>query len=173
MDESMLKQARKNAKLTQKQLAERAGMSQQQLQQYETGKRKPKYETLLKIAKVLNIPIDSLITENEAYALFEEDITEQQNSVLDFEGNAELAFEKLLEMYGAEYRVLSTENKEVKAFSQAPYLQDEAYVKFTFGKDSPRTYYIRYNDFKRLLNRFPRLIESVVQIMDISDEHEI
>ena len=44
-----IKQARKKAGLTQKKLAEILGTSQQNLAQYENGKRKPKIETLKKL----------------------------------------------------------------------------------------------------------------------------
>ena len=60
-----IKEARKSAKLTQKDLSFRAGMSQQQLQQYETGKRTPKFDTLKKIADALKVDVFDLLPASE------------------------------------------------------------------------------------------------------------
>ncbi|TCS77099.1 helix-turn-helix protein [Muricomes intestini] len=50
-----IKQARKQAKLSQGQLGKRVGISQQQIAQYENRVRNPKIETLKKIANALNV----------------------------------------------------------------------------------------------------------------------
>lgn len=52
-----IRQARKNAGLTQKQLATKLGFTAQNLAQYETGKRQPKFETLNKIADALDADV--------------------------------------------------------------------------------------------------------------------
>ena len=52
-----IKEARKYRKMTQKQLAEAAGVATGTIQQYELGKREPKYEILIRICKALNISI--------------------------------------------------------------------------------------------------------------------
>lgn len=49
-----IQRARKQAGLTQKQLAEQVGIATGTLQQYELGKREPRFEQLTKIANVLN-----------------------------------------------------------------------------------------------------------------------
>ena len=46
-----IKEIRKANGLTQKELSEKLGTSQQNLAQYENGKRQPKFETLRRIAK--------------------------------------------------------------------------------------------------------------------------
>lgn len=56
-----LKYYRKKANLTQKQLAEKCGLAPGTIQQYELGKREPKYETLLVIANALDTSIGSLL----------------------------------------------------------------------------------------------------------------
>ena len=53
--ENILKYRKAN-KLTQKQLAEKCKMTQQQIAQYETGKRIPKIDTLVRIAIALTRP---------------------------------------------------------------------------------------------------------------------
>ena len=52
-----IKEARKYRKMTQKQLAEAAGVATGTIQQYELGKREPRYEILIRICKALNISI--------------------------------------------------------------------------------------------------------------------
>lgn len=56
-----IKQARKKAKLTQKELGEKLGVSQVMIAQYENGTRKPKFETLQKIANATKIPVNYFI----------------------------------------------------------------------------------------------------------------
>lgn len=46
---------RKKAGLSQKELGERLGVSQQHIAQYESGKRLPKLSTMVKLASALNI----------------------------------------------------------------------------------------------------------------------
>lgn len=55
-----IKEARVKAKLTQEKLAQKAGISVFTLQKYESGDRKPKIESLQKIANALGIPITRL-----------------------------------------------------------------------------------------------------------------
>ena len=57
-----IKRLRNFKNITQKELAERLGTSQQNLAQYENGKRNPKLETLQKIAKALEVTIEELLT---------------------------------------------------------------------------------------------------------------
>ncbi len=52
-----IRNARKNAKLTQKTLGEALGVSPQMIAQYENGDRLPKVETLQRIANALNISL--------------------------------------------------------------------------------------------------------------------
>ena len=56
-----IKFARKRAGLTQKELGEKLGISFQTLAQWETGKRKPKYETLERIALALGMEVPQLL----------------------------------------------------------------------------------------------------------------
>ncbi|WP_449456576.1 helix-turn-helix transcriptional regulator [Streptococcus suis] len=55
-----LKQARRNASLTQKEVAEIMGISQQQYARWEQGQRNPKHETLEKLAEIFGITVDAL-----------------------------------------------------------------------------------------------------------------
>lgn len=55
-----IKAMRKLSSLTQKQLAEKCGLAEITIRQYESGKREPKIETILKISKALDVPITEL-----------------------------------------------------------------------------------------------------------------
>lgn len=50
--------------ISQKQLAKLLNTSQQNLAQYESGKRNPKIETLHKIAHALDVPVTELVESN-------------------------------------------------------------------------------------------------------------
>ena len=56
---------RKKAGLSQKELGQKLGVSQQHIAQYETGKRMPKLETVKKIAVALNTDIGNLLKTND------------------------------------------------------------------------------------------------------------
>ncbi len=61
MTTGRIKTIRAQKGLSQKELGERLGVSQQMIGQWETGKASPKIETLEKIAKVLDVDIFSLV----------------------------------------------------------------------------------------------------------------
>ena len=65
-----IKEIRKANGLTQKELSEKLGTSQQNLAQYENGKRQPKFETLRRIAKALDVGLDEFMSDTEL-SLFE------------------------------------------------------------------------------------------------------
>lgn len=52
---------RKNSDLTQEELAEKLNISQKSISKYETGARKPSFETLTKMAKLFNVSTDYLL----------------------------------------------------------------------------------------------------------------
>lgn len=55
-----IRSARKKAGLTQKELAEKTGLAEITIRQYENNKREPRNETLQKISIALNIPVSEL-----------------------------------------------------------------------------------------------------------------
>lgn len=61
-----IKEARKKAGLTQKQLGFKIGVSSVTITRYERGERAPSTDQLKKIASALNIPITALITDAES-----------------------------------------------------------------------------------------------------------
>ncbi len=61
MGDTLIKAWRKYLGLTQSDLADLAGMKQSALSRIESGKNKPKSETLKKLAKAMNIQVAQLI----------------------------------------------------------------------------------------------------------------
>lgn len=57
-----IREARKKQGLTQKQLAERMGVTQSMVGQYETNRQPPKITTIIKIASALNVDVTYLIS---------------------------------------------------------------------------------------------------------------
>lgn len=55
---------RKEAGLTQKDMAKLLNCSAANYQQWESGKRKPKYETVSRIANILNVPVAFLLQQD-------------------------------------------------------------------------------------------------------------
>lgn len=60
-----LKNLRDNMELEQKEVADKIGVKNNTLSQYENGKREPDYDTLQKLASLYNVTIDYLITGKE------------------------------------------------------------------------------------------------------------
>ena len=56
-----IKNARKSAGLTQKELAEKCGAAEITIRQYESNKREPRNEQLMKIARILNVELYDLL----------------------------------------------------------------------------------------------------------------
>ena len=73
-----LKELRKQAHLTQVELASKLGIVQSSYADWERGKKKPTQENLVKIAQILNVSVDYLVGNSE-----------QKNDELD---NIELLF---------------------------------------------------------------------------------
>lgn len=77
MDKSIgdnIKQFRKDKGLSQKALGEKIGVSQQMIAQYETNKREPKLQALIKIAKALEIPVLYLLANCSDMVLDKKDL---------------------------------------------------------------------------------------------------
>lgn len=58
---NMIKELRKEKGLTQKQLAEKSGISEISIRKYETGERRPKIQTLKKISDALDVPLSTFV----------------------------------------------------------------------------------------------------------------
>lgn len=60
-----LKRLREERKITQKQLAAMLGVAPNTISQYESGKREPDIDTLMKIASILEVSVDNLLGNEE------------------------------------------------------------------------------------------------------------
>ena len=60
-----LKTLRKQAKMTQAQVAKAIEISQQGYAYWEQGKKRPSHDNLMKIAKLFNVSIDTLISNDK------------------------------------------------------------------------------------------------------------
>lgn len=79
-----IKQFRKDKGLSQKALGNKIGVSQQMIAQYESNKREPKLQTLVKIATALDIPVFYLLSNCSDVVLDEKDLKflrENNNSI--------------------------------------------------------------------------------------------
>lgn len=61
-----LRELRKNCGLTMKELGAEIGVAESTISQYETGKRQPDYETLLKLGEFFGVSMDYILTGEEA-----------------------------------------------------------------------------------------------------------
>lgn len=89
--------------MTQKELSERLGTSQQNLAQYENGKRNPKTQTLIKIAKALNIPVSELaepMTIAYDYHIFENSDSNTEQWI-EITGSTNPQHTKILDYFNA------------------------------------------------------------------------
>ena len=61
-----LKELRKQAHLTQVELAKRLGIGQSSYADWERGKKNPTQENLIRLAQILNVSVDYLVGNSEA-----------------------------------------------------------------------------------------------------------
>ncbi len=77
-----IKNARKKAGLTQKELGKRLGISYQTVAQWENDLRKPKFDTILRISKALEVDPYSLMDFDMATAVLSDHINNRAKYLL-------------------------------------------------------------------------------------------
>ena len=102
-----LKELRKQAHLTQVELAKRLGIGQSSYADWERGKKKPTQENLVKIAQVLNVSVDYLVGNSE------EKSDELDNIELLFRTNSEGLSEEEKEIFKKELIEFMEERKKL------------------------------------------------------------
>ena len=105
-----LKELRKQAHLTQVELASKLGIVQSSYADWERGKKKPTQENLVKIAKILNVSVDYLVGNSE------ERTDELDNIELLFRMNSKGLTEEEKEIFKKELIEFMEERK--KAFGR-------------------------------------------------------
>lgn len=103
-----LKELRKQAHLTQVELAKRLGIGQSSYADWERGKKKPTQENLVKISQVLNVSIDYLV--GNSYEGVKED--ELDNVELLFRMNSKGLTEEEKEIFKKELIEFMEERKK-------------------------------------------------------------
>lgn len=73
---------RKNIGLTQKDLAERLGISRQAYANYESGNREPDIQTLIKLSSFFDVSIDYLVGKSESVHKNENPLTQHEQAVI-------------------------------------------------------------------------------------------
>lgn len=61
-----IRELRKKCGITMKELGEKIGVAESTVSQYETGKRQPDYETLLKLGEYFGVTVDFLLGAEKA-----------------------------------------------------------------------------------------------------------
>ena len=102
-----LKDLRKQAELTQVDVAEKLGISQPAYASWERGVKKPTQENLVKIAQVLNVSVDYLVGN------LEEESDELDNIELLFRMNSKGLTEEEKEVFKKELIEFMEERKKV------------------------------------------------------------
>lgn len=82
-----LKSLRKEAGLTQKDVAEHLGIKQPTYAQWENGRTKPKGETLEKFANFFNVSTDYLLGNSDYKTTIDQDIEEAIQRSVAYQGN--------------------------------------------------------------------------------------
>ena len=121
-----IKKTRKQKKMTQKQLGELCGIADSNIRKYENGKQNPKFETLAKIAKALDVSIIELLDNDDALRKIAKDVT--QDHITRTTDIINTAVKRRIETYSpdeekeyllANYDSVNTEGKEkILAYSE-------------------------------------------------------
>ncbi|MCI3927138.1 helix-turn-helix domain-containing protein [Paenibacillus sp. TRM 82003] len=88
-----ISELRENRKITQIELATSLGITRASLSHYETGRREPDYDTLMKFADFFKVSVDFLIGRTE------DPQPVSNNHVEEFAKSLELSDEKILEKF--------------------------------------------------------------------------
>ncbi len=154
-----LKEARKNAGLTQIELAEKMCVSRQAITKWETGKGIPDVDNLKVISKVLNVSIDFLLDDEE---ILDKTIIKEQINLNDYVKEGKLRSKKDAVVYvkypDAEITPLLAKKKSTKGqkvfgellgwLTDAPFGTDEVFNQIA---DARNAYYLVLQDGKQIL----------------------
>lgn len=154
-----LKEARKNAGLTQIELAEKLCVSRQAITKWETGKGIPDVDNLKVISKVLNVSIDFLLDDEE---VLDKTIIKERINLNDYVKEGKLRSKKDAVVYSkypdAEITPLLVKKKSTKGqkvfgellgwLTDAPFGTDEVFNQIA---DAHNAYYLVRQDGKQIL----------------------
>lgn len=78
-----IKELRTKSKFTQLELAERLGVTKSSVVSYENDSRQPSYEVLIKMARIFNVSIDSLLLDRSGMTLEVNGLKREQVKLLE------------------------------------------------------------------------------------------
>lgn len=110
-----LRELRKKCGITMKELGAEIGVAESTISQYETGKRQPDYETLLKLGEFFGVSVDYLLTGEETKKA---PAPEGERSVSD----DDIKFA----LFGGDGDITDEMYEEVKRFAKLVKLREEA-----------------------------------------------
>ena len=153
-----LKEARKNAGLTQVELAEKLCVSRQAITKWESGKGIPDVENLKMISKVLNVSIDFLLDEED---VLDKTVIKEQINLDDYVKEGKLRSKKDAVVYAkypnADITPLLAKKKSTKGqkvfgellgwLTDAPFGTDEVFNQIA---DAHNSYYMVQQDDKQI-----------------------
>ncbi len=153
-----LKEARKNAGLTQVELAEKLCVSRQAITKWESGKGIPDVDNLKMISKVLNVSIDFLLDEED---VLDKTVIKEQINLDDFVKEGKLRSKKDAVVYAkypnADITPLLAKKKSIKGqkvfgellgwLTDAPFGTDEVFNQIA---DAHNAYYVVQQDDKQI-----------------------
>lgn len=113
-DGERIKQARIKKGLSQKQLGDLLGVSQQMIGQYESSNGSLKLSTLKKIARALEIPVEELWGSINIGLMFEEDLKKIDYYQMNYE---EKIWSDWLNINGVEYFKIMHDNENCLSFT--------------------------------------------------------
>lgn len=124
-----IKFQRKKANFTQKELADKLGVTIRTIQNYESGKREPNFETLIKIAAALNVSLEELISVPATKEVIEKWDNEIDVMKLQEDAKVAGAIDLLLKEKGHNIKDFTEEEFEKIKNSLLEYLDTIAYMK--------------------------------------------
>lgn len=153
-----LKEARKNAGLTQLELAEKLCVSRQAITKWESGKGIPDVDNLKMISKVLNVSIDFLLDEED---VLDKTVIKEQINLDDYVKEGKLRSKKDAVVYAkypnADITPLLAKKKSTKGqklfgellgwLTDAPFGTDEVFNQIA---DAHNAYYMVQQDDKQI-----------------------
>jgi len=153
-----LKEARKNAGLTQVELAEKLCVSRQAITKWESGKGIPDVENLKMISKVLNVSIDFLLDDED---VLDKTVIKEQINLDDYVKEGKLRSKKDAVVYAkypnADITPLLAKKKSTKGqkvfgellgwLTDAPFGTDEVFNQIA---DAHNAYYMVQQDEKQI-----------------------
>ena len=172
-----LKEARKNAGLSQTELAEKLCVSRQAVTKWETGKGIPDVENLKVLSQVLDVSIDYLLDEGEA---LEKTVIKEQINLNDYVKEGKLRSKKDAVVYAkypdADITPLLAKKKSTKGqkvfgnllgfLTDAPFGTDEVFNQIA---DAHNAYYLVQQDGRQIMVTVTEdFIESKVLVKEIT-----